>query len=150
MSLEPKYADEPPYRAAQAPGDLPNWLRLGVFNRGPLTATDVKGFLLSIEPNPLPDYLLPSRLGWKGGGAKQNIPKGHERQLDILAFRVVNDELVAQFWISEGPAICRLYDGRSYLLRVQLTAINAKDSTTHEYLLERRGAELCFSPATIK
>src|SRR5205823_2076604 len=72
--LELRYERRPPYW-------LPSirWYRIGVYNNGPATAIDVKVRLIRITPqDPLPEQLLPSRLGWKGGGVTQHIAVDQE------------------------------------------------------------------------
>jgi len=146
-ALELRYERRPPYWLESI-----SWYRIGVYNYGPATAMGAKVRLLRIGPdNPLPEYLLPSRLGWKGGGGTQNITPRQERELDICRWGFLNEQnptqFLVQFWIDEGPALFELKDGRRYSLLLEATALNA-ETTSGRYAIWREGAYLASEPLT--
>lgn len=136
-ALSFKYAVGEPYR-------LSSGNRLGVYNHGPDTAHDVKGQLVSIQPNYLvPEGILPCLLQWKDDGLRMHVIPKHERILELFSWRIDGQKGVIVITFAAGtpwefePAV-----GLSYRIRVE--AFSEEGACAGDYDLMVHGPNMLF------
>jgi hypothetical protein len=150
-ALEIRFEPRPPYQFDDALG-----YRIGVYNSGPVPARNVKVEATSLTPNPIRDYILPSRLIAKGDHFRQGgtINRREEALLDVLAFGVTKsagrgEYPTAHLQIDEGPASFEPQPGGEYRLRIDMSWENAPEGSDpgRDFIIRAEGLKVLFYPA---